>query len=206
MSFFSSRSWLPIVLLAAAVPAQQLTLRGELDEGRSTGCYYCPNVPYTIKFSETPVRSSSGVDLAAYKALGEQLELIGTWDTSTNPAGLDVSAVNVVSQSLSVSNTAATGAKLRFTTSGAPGSLAATAIAFGNGFLPLFGSTAMLLDPASIVVLGANTLDVSGTWRFNLAVPANPGLVGVRFWSQSLLLPTNGTPYSSNPRVTLVDR
>ncbi|MEZ5964881.1 MAG: hypothetical protein R3F56_13660 [Planctomycetota bacterium] len=193
-----------LLALAAALPAQTLHVRGELDEGRSTGCYYCPNVPYTVKFSETPVRSST-VDLQFYKNLSAQLILHGTWDTSVNPAGLNVSSVEIVSESLGVSNTARTGTSLRFTVSGPAAAPAGVIIAQGAGFLQLFQS-ALLLDPASLLVLGAGALGAQGSWRFELPIPADPQLIGFRFWSQALIVPPNDVPYWSNPQRTLIDR
>lgn len=206
-AIFKSRCAMATVLTlltTVTLSAQQtLTLRGELDEGRSTDCYYCPNVPWTIKFSETPVRSKT-IDLKPYKDASAQLVLTGYWDTSVTPHGLEVTSVRVVTESFSVNNSARTGQPLRFTTYGPSGSPAATVIASGNGFLPLFG-TALLLDPSSLFVLGANVIQ-GGLWRFDLAIPSDPSLVGIRFWSQSLVVPPNAAPYSTNPGRTTVDR
>ncbi|MCA8956832.1 MAG: hypothetical protein KDC87_12215 [Planctomycetes bacterium] len=195
-----------LLLLAAAPLASQqtLTLRGELDEGRSTGCYYCPNVPYTIKYSETPVRSST-VDLSYYKALSAQLILHGNWDTTKTPAGLEVTRVEVVTESLSVGNTAKLGSPLRFSIYGPAGSVARPAVALGNGFLPLFQS-ALLIDPLTLVPIGTNTIDSSGQWRFDLTVPNDAGLVGLRFWTQALIAPPSATPFLSNPERTQIQR
>ncbi len=192
------------ILTTATLSAQQtLTLRGELDEGKSTGCYYCPNVPWTIKFSETPVRSKT-IDLKPFKDASAQLILTGYWDRSVTPHGLEVTSVQVVTESLSVNNSARTGQPLRYTTYGPSDSVAATVIASGNGFVPLFG-TALLLDPASLFLLGANVIN-GGQWRFDLVIPSDPSLIGIRFWSQSLVVPPNAAPYSTNPGRTTVDR
>ncbi|MCB9880249.1 MAG: hypothetical protein H6832_00080 [Planctomycetes bacterium] len=100
---------------------------------------------------------------------------------------------------------ARTGTSLRYTTYGPAGSIAATVIAGGNGFVPLFG-TALLLDGSSLTLLGASVLGGAGSWRFDLPIPANASLVGLRFWSQSLVISPSGSPFSTNPGRTLIDR
>lgn len=207
MSLHSALLPLSIALLAAAasLSAQQTTtLRGELDEGRSTGCYYCPNVPYTIKFSETPVRSSV-VNLAAYHALSQQLVLTGSWNTSTRPAGFDVTSVEVVAASLGFPRGARTGAHERFDVDGPAGAFAATFLAFGSGFVPVF-DTALLLNPSILIQIDSGTLDAQGNRRFDLPIPANPALAGLNVWTQSVIVPASGLPYTSNPGRTTIDR
>lgn len=207
MSLRSTCIAFTLALLGALAPlsAQQtLTLRGELDEGRSTGCYYCPNVPYTIKFSETPVRSSV-IDLAPYQLSSQQLILTGTWDTSTRPAGFNVTAVQVVGESLGFPTNARTGATERFDINGPAGTPTATFLAFGSGFVPLFGA-ALLLNPAVLIEIDSGVLDAQGNRRFGLPVPANAALAGLNFWTQSILVPASGQPYFSNPGRTTIDR
>jgi hypothetical protein len=190
--------------LAPLAAQQTMTLRGELDEGRSTGCYYCPNVPYTIKFSETPVRSTV-VDLEPYHLASQQLILTGTWDTSTRPAGFNVTSVQVVEESLGFPTHARTGTNERFDVNGPAGTPTATFLAFGSGFVPLFG-TALLLNPTVLIEIDSGVLDAQGNRRFDVPVPANPALAGLNFWTQSILVPANGQPYFSNPGRTTIDR
>ncbi|MBK8976199.1 MAG: hypothetical protein IPM29_09745 [Planctomycetes bacterium] len=207
MSFRSSLQIISAALFAtlSTLSAQHtLTLRGELDEGRSTGCYYCPAVPYTVMFSETPVRSAT-VDLAYYKALSAQLILTGFWDTSRTPAGLEVTGVVVVTESLSFPTSARTGGTERFVIHGPAGAFGATLFALGNGFTPALG-TALLIDPATTVVLDSGLLDGQGTLRSDVPIPAHPALVGLRFWTQAVIAPAGGVPYTSNPGRTLIDR
>ncbi|MFO1051084.1 MAG: hypothetical protein U1F36_02570 [Planctomycetota bacterium] len=206
----SLRRILPLATLALtlALPSlrsqQILTLRGELDEGRSTGCYYCPNVPYTVKFSETPVRSST-VNLAFYKAQSSQLVLTGVWETSTTPPGLNVLSVQVTTNSLTFPTNARTGNTERFTTHAEVGAFAATVISIGSGFVPLF-DTALLLNPAVLVVMDAGVTNAQGDFRIDFNMPSDPALIGARFWSQSVIVPPTGTPYTSNPGRTFIDR
>ncbi len=199
-----------LLLLAAAPLASQqtLTLRGELDEGRSTGCYYCPNVPYTVKFSETPVRSAT-VDLQFYKDLSAQLVLTGIWDTSTTPAGLEVTSVTVVGETLSFPTNARTGRDARFIVHGPAGAGASTQTALmlslGSGFLPLFGSAA-LIDPSTALVVDAGPLGLDGQRETTLPVPTDAGLIGLRLWSQAVITPAGSQPLFSNPGRTDIDR
>lgn len=205
MTSLRSRVLRASLALAAALPVtaqQTLTIRGELDEGRSTGCYYCPNVPYTVKFSETPVRSTV-VNLAPYHAASQQLILTGIWDTSTNPPGLNVTSVEVVSESLSFPTNARVGANERFDVYGPAGAASATLIGFGSGFTSLFNS-ALLLNPALLMVIDNTPLDGTGRNRFNFPIPDNASLAGLNFWSQSVIVPQTGLPYFSNPGRTTV--
>ncbi len=206
MTTKSLLSLLGLLFGAATLSAQShsMTLYGDLDEGRSTGCYYCPNVPYTIRYSETPVRSTT-VDLAYYKALSLPLRLDGTWDTTTTPPGLNVTSVQLISQMFQVSNTARTGSNLRFSANGAAGEVAITVVAFGQGFLPIFDS-AMLIDPGTAFVLSMDLLDTQGSVRFDLPIPDAPELIGLRFWSQAAFFSNSALPYVSNPQRTLIDR
>ncbi|MGE0144258.1 MAG: hypothetical protein AB7I19_11790 [Planctomycetota bacterium] len=196
-----------VTLLATLPPLMAqatMTLRGELDEGRSTGCYYCPNVPYTIKFSETPVRSTV-VDLEPYHLASQQLLLTGTWDTSTRPAGFHVTAAQVVAESLGFPTNARTGASERFDVQGPAGSPSTTFLAYGSGFVPVF-DTALLLNPAVLIEIDSGVIGPQGGRRFLLSIPADPALAGLNFWTQSILVPPTGSPYFSNPGRTTIDR
>lgn len=190
---------LPLSLaLSTSLAAQQtMTMRGELDEGRSTGCYYCPNVPYTIKFSETPVRSTV-VNLAPYHLASQQLLLTGYWDTTTTPAGFNVQSVQVVNESLSFPTHGRIGSNERFDVNGPAGAASATFIAFGSGFTPLF-NTALLLNPALILAIDSGPLSASGSRRFTFPIPDNDSLVGLNFWSQAVIVGSGMEPYFTNP-------
>lgn len=191
------------VLFCASLTAQSLTIRGSLADGRQTGCYYCPSVPYALKYSETPVHSSSGIDLAFYKNLNQDLVLSGVWDTSTNPASLDVAAVTLTNQSLQTPNSVRIGASMRFSLAGGANEFAFTVVAFGNGFVPLFDS-AFLIDPLTSFLLDLSQLDSSGDLRFNQTIPNDPLLVGLRFWSQAVFVAADQTIWFSNPEATEV--
>ena len=145
------------------------------------------------------------MNLAAYHALSQQLVLIGTWNTSTRPAGFDVTSVEVVGASLGFPRGARTGANERFDVDGPAGAFAATFLAFGSGFVPVFG-TALLLNPSILIQIDSGTLDAQGNRRFDLPIPANAALAGLNVWTQAVIVPASGLPYTSNPGRTTIDR
>ena len=85
VSLFSALSFAATSLL----PAQTVTLRGELHDSLIGGCYYCPTSHWVIKNSETPV-TSSVVNLALF--VNKQLALTGTWNATSKPPALNTGA------------------------------------------------------------------------------------------------------------------
>ena len=154
-----------------------------------------------IKNSETPV-TSSVVNLALF--VNKQLALTGTWNATSKPPALNVTSVIEVLESMSATGSASLGGRLRFTTDGAPNDVTAQAIALKPGFFPILG-TAMTLDYATLLVIGAGTLDGSGEFKTEVPIPNSASLVGLHLLSEALIVPANNSAiYSTNPRLSVV--
>jgi hypothetical protein len=191
------------LLVAAALTAQQqVELRGELVDGRATGCYYCPNVGFAIKFSETPVHSST-INLTPF--LQQQVQMVANWNGSLSAPDFDVTAISIVTETFSDAGGARISQNFRFTTHAGPGDLAFNAIAFGNGLAVPFGTLAILINPANAVLLGFGVTDGNGEFRTTVQLPNDPALVGLRVFSQGVVAPVNGDPlFGTNPRASFI--
>jgi hypothetical protein len=203
MSLSLSMRLVSTLLAAAALTAQQqVELRGELVDGRATGCYYCPNVGFAIKFSETPVHSTT-INLTPF--LQQQVQMIANWNGSLSAPDFDVTAITIVTETFSDNGGAQISQNFRFTTHAGAGDLAFNAVAFGHGLVVPFGSLAILLDPNNAVLLGIGVTDGSGEFRTTVQLPNDPALVGLRVFSQGVVAPVNGNPlYGTNPRASFI--
>lgn len=190
------------ILFAAALSAQTVTVRGELGDGRATGCYYCPGSRYVVKWTETQIDSST-INLALY--LNQQLQLTGTFNGTLARPSIDVTAVQVVTETYSFSGQSRIGSRLRPSTHAAAGDLAFNLIALDAGFASAGGSMTVLMDPATTMVLGFGVCDNNGEFRSNADIPNVPALVGQRVFGQSMIVPiAGGLPFGSNPDVAIV--
>ncbi|MBL8897244.1 MAG: hypothetical protein JNM84_06440 [Planctomycetes bacterium] len=182
---------------ASDASAQTVRLRGEVVNGRATGCYYCPGYEFALKWTETAIASRM-VSIGAF--LHQQVEVEGVWDPSTNPPHLEVSAIRAVPETFSIDGTERIGDRMRFTSTGTPGELAANFLGFDAGFFPLGGTLAMTLDPQTMFFLGAGAMNGNGEFKSDVNLPNDPRLVGLRFIGQALM--TSGGAaviFSTNP-------
>jgi hypothetical protein len=177
--------------------AQTVRLRGEVVNGRATGCYYCPGYEFALKWTETSI-ASRVVSIGAF--LHQQVEVEGVWDPTTNPPHLEVSAIRAVAETFSIDGTERIGDRMRFTCTGTPGELAANFLGFDAGFFPIGGTLAMTLDPTTLIYLGAGQMNGNGEFKTNVNLPNDPLLVGIRFIGQGLMTANGGTDiFSTNP-------
>lgn len=188
------------LLTSATVSAQTVVVRGQIQSGRATGCYYCPSVPWALKYSETPITSSS-VNLNLY--LGLDVEITANWNGSTSAPSLDVTAVSIVSQSFSFAGQGRLGQDFRFTVNGTPGDFAINAGSFDRSFLA-FGQLGFFLDPTVAFVLGIGAIDGGGQFRSVLSIPNDPSFVGLHVFGQGLIAPANGALYTTSMRADFV--
>ena len=196
------RSFVLAASAAAPALAQTVVVRGELVDGRATGCYYCPQVQFAIKYSETPVRSST---IALAQFLGQQVELTGTWNGSTTSPAIDVTSAQIVAETLTINGSGRIGDRFRFSAHGTPGSLAVNAGAAAHGFVVPFGAgLAMLLEPVTTFVFGIGFVAGDGEFKTDVRIPNNPAFIGMRVFSQSLLTPSGGALFATNPRADSV--
>lgn len=181
--------------LASILPAQVVTMRGEVADGRATGCYYCPGYQYVIKWIGTRL-DASVVNLAPY--LNQQVEVTGNWNGSLTTPIITVTAVRLVAESFSIAGSTRIGDKLRLNSISTTGDLAANVIAFSRSFVPML-PLVVSLDPATAFVLGSGATNGNGEFKSDLDIPNDPALVGLRVYGQGLVVPQVGLPFFTNP-------
>ena len=174
--------------LVAQVP---IVLRGEVTDGSAAGCYYCPGFSHVIKFSGTALASTT-IDLTPYH--NQYCKLTGTW----NGAVVEVSAVEVVAESFSISGNAHIGTTIDFTAHGTNGDFAANALSLGTACGVPFADCGVLLNGSSLSMLGLGVLDNNGEYECSVDIPDAPALVGLRVFGQALMLPLNGPIWMTN--------
>lgn len=185
------------VVLAASLTAQSSVVRGELADGRATGCYYCPGYQYVIKFVGTQLASPT-VNLNLLQ--NQMVEFTGNWNGSV----FTVTAAQVVAQSFSITGNPSLGRRVRCNAQGTPGDVAINAIGVGTGFVVPFGTMTVLLDPATATVMGVGVVNGAGEFKSDLDIPAVPALVGVRVTGQAFFAPLTAPMFSSNVDTTVI--
>jgi hypothetical protein len=177
--------------LAPTLTAQAAVVRGELADGRATGCYYCPGYQYVIKWVGTRIESST-VNLAAF--LGQQVEFTGDWDGTI----FHVTAAQVVPTSFDLIGNGSIGNRYRCNAQGAPGEVALNAISLGTMFTIPLPTVAALLHPATTVVMGIGTVSTNGEFKSDVDIPDNPALIGLRINGQAFFASTAAGPFRSS--------
>lgn len=175
----------------------QYQIRGEVEAGQVSTCYYCPTVTsYVIHGSETPITSSS-VSLASY--VGQHVILTGNWGTVGSLPIFDVTAVQATSSSFSINGNSSIGSTVHFTATAPSGDLVVNIISMNAGVVPLSSEATLLLNPGQLGILDAG-FAANGQFETDLAIPSVPSLVGLHFFGQALILPASGAPlFMSEP-------
>lgn len=184
-----------LLALSTLLPAQVVHMRGEVVDGRATGCYYCPGYQYVIKWIGTRLDGSL-VSLAPY--LDKQVDLTGTWNGSVVTPIITVTSIQLATESFSISGTTRLGDRLRFNAIAPQGTMAANVLGFARAFVPML-PLVFNLDPTTAIVLGSGPTNGAGEFKSDLSIPNDPALVGLRFYGEALIVPPASIPYWSNP-------
>lgn len=194
----SLRVSLLFAALASVAAAQNtIQIRGQVEAGQVSTCYYCPTVTnYVIHGSETPIRSST-IDFSTL--LGQHVILTGTWGGTASVPVFDAVSAQVTTAQFSLNGNSSIGNTVRFIASAAVGDLVANVIAMNAGILTITPNTTLLLNVAQAAVLDAGIV-TSGQFRTDLTIPNNPALVGLHFFGQAVVMPGNGAAmYATSP-------
>ena len=196
MRLFSAA--LVVASLATAVDAQvPVTVRCTPTDGSAAGCYYCPGYQNVIKWVGTRLQSST-INLVAYHDLDVVLQ--GTWNGSL----IDVTSVQIVGESFSISGNAHLGTFADYKTTGSDGDIAINFAALGTGFAVPIADVALQLDPTRMAVLDAGVIS-GGQYESQLAIPNVPSLVGLRIYGQGIVLTQAMTLWSTNVDTKVVN-
>ncbi len=186
-------AYLSALLLAASslVAQTPVVARGEVTDGSAAGCYYCPGFSHVIKFTGTQLASPT-INLALYH--DQMCEMVGTW----NGTVLEVSSIQVVSESFSIGGNSSIGHTVRLTTQATPGDFGINLAALGTTFAVPFLDLALMMDPASSLIMGGGPVNGNGEYKSDLDIPNDPSLVGLRFFGQAAIITSAGAMYTSN--------
>lgn len=176
----------------AALPlaAQQVEVHCTPTDGSAAGCYYCPGFETVIKWNGARLHSST-INLVPFHDLDVVVQ--GTW----NGTQIEVTSIQVTTESFTISGNGSIGNHFDFTSFGASGGLALDLVALGTSFMAI-GSLALQLDPVTAVILGAGALNGAGEFKSRLDIPNNPSLVGLRLDGQGVILQPGGVIYTTN--------
>lgn len=183
---------LALALLTTTVATAQtpVTLRCTPTDGSAAGCYYCPGYETVIKWVGTRLHSAT-INLVQYHNLDVRMQ--GTWNGNT----VEVTSVQIVGESFSISGNAHIGNNCDFSVTGTDGDLAINFAALGNGFSVPLGDLAVQLNLLQMAVLDAGVIS-GGEYQSTLDIPNVPGLIGLRFYGQAVVMEQNFNLYSTN--------
>lgn len=197
---FASLFSAAVLAISALLPAQTVTMRGEVVDGRATGCYYCPGSQYAIKWVGTRLDGSQ-VNLAPF--LDQQCELTGNWNGNLTTPVVTVTSIRLLPDTFSITGNTRIGNRVRYNTAAIAGDLVANVLGFNRSFFPML-PLVFSLDPASAFVLGSGPAGGNGEFKSDLDIPNDTALVGLRIYGQGLVLPTLGVPYWTNPDTKVI--
>jgi len=178
-----------LALLAVDASAQQVTLRGKVEDVSGGGGFFVDCTDTTL--------TSSTIDLNAF--VGQQVELSGTWNGSSDAPSVDVAAIAAVARLFEVGGGGKLGDEARFKVTSDPGDVAIMFVALDDGFLPARKNGVLLLDFATMLHVATGTVGGDGTFEVKGTIPNDPALDGLVVHGQSLVAFTAGGAVLSNP-------
>lgn len=190
MSAFARSVCFATLCLGAAQPAlAQIQIRGQVEAGQVSTCYYCPTVTsFVLHGSETPI-SSNTVNLSAL--VGQHVLLSGTWGGTPALPIFQVASAQVVTSDFSINGNSSIGNTVRFITNAATGDIVANVMAMNAGVMTLTSDATLLLNVNQAAVLDAGVVTTS-QFRTDLAIPNVPSLIGMHFFGQGVVFPGGG--------------
>lgn len=182
------RSVLALVLLSSVAAAQQVTLRGKVEDGPGRGQFLvdCTNTALT----------SSNVNLNLFN--GQHVQIKGVFNGAPGAPSVDVVSIQPVAEIFELRGNPEVGAKIRFGATYTPGTRVAFHVALKPGFRPVSLATGTFFLDRSAARLASGVISQRGNLELELAMPNDPTLVGQTAYAQAVLV-TNGKVILSNP-------
>lgn len=178
-----------LAFFAVDASAQQVTLRGQVENVAGGGGFFVDCTDTTL--------TSSTIDLNAF--VGQQVELSGTWNGSSDTPSVDVAAITAVAKLFEVGGGGKLGDEARLKVTSNPGDVAILFVALDDGFLPAHKNGVLLLDFATMLHVATGTVAGDGTFEVKGTIPNDPALDGLVVHGQSLVAFTGGGAVLSNP-------
>jgi len=177
------------VLFTSLASAQNVHLRGQIEDA---------DVGFGFVIDCTDIAlTSSAVDLNQFMDM--HFEADGVFNGSATAPAIDITSIQVVPKSFSISGGASIGGRMDFVATANPGDMAILAASLDSG-ATLLGSSVLMLDPQSMLVLGTVVANVNGEGKISIHLPSNQALVGLEVFGQAAIFPSAGGPYYlSNP-------
>ncbi len=164
------------LLLSSSATAQQVTLRGEIDD--------TPGGTFVLDDTSVAL-SSSAQNLAAF--LGQRVTLTGDWNGSFTAPSIDVLSVAPSAEQFDFDGLLRIGSGSSIELVGEPGRLASGLLSLGSSFLPLRRGEVALIDPVQRVWTGTGILEPDGELDLSFSVPDDPSLVGIQVFGQGVV-------------------
>lgn len=186
----------PLFLLALPSPAQEVTLRGKVEDVQGTQNQF-------VLDCTAAALTSTQFDLNAF--VGLSVELSGTWNGSSTAPSLAVTAIATTDESYEIGG----GAKLgeisvqRF--AAAPGTAVLGLLSLQPGFLPLGEPGTVLIDLGQSVLQASGVVGGSGVLELPFLIPNNPNLLGLDFYGQGALIAGAGVTLTNPDCKTVED-
>jgi hypothetical protein len=186
---------LPLSLLCLPTLAQEVTLRGKVEDVQGT-----PN-QFVIDCTNTAL-SSTLFDLNLF--VGQSVELSGTWSGSPTAPAVQVTQIQAIPETYEIGGGAKLGELSVQGFTAAPGTAVLGLLSLQPGFLPLPGSGTVLIDLGQTVLQASGVIGGSGVLELPFLIPNNPNLLGLDFYGQGALI-AGGNVTLTNPDCKTVD-
>lgn len=179
-----------LLALAATAPAQDVVLRGKVEDVSGT------TNRFVVDCTDTAL-TSAAFDLNAW--VGQQVELTGTWNGSSASPSVEVTAIAPIAESFEIGGGAKIGDQAVFAVTSNPGDLTVMFAALGAGFAPTRRAGTLLLDANPIVEIGSGVVRGDGRLEITVDIPDDPSIVGIEVFGQALIAFAAGGKTWSNP-------
>lgn len=179
---------LSVFLLCSVAAAQDVTLRGKVEDVRGTR-------QFVVDCTDTHL-TSSRFDLNAY--VGQHVVLKGTRIAGPGVPLVEVISIALAKEIFEIPGNPAIGQKLRFSATYTPGSRVIFYAALGSGFRGLGRAGTFLLDPRSSFRASTGIIPALGQLETAIRMPDDPALVGLTAYGQAAIL-SGGALFFSNP-------
>ena len=179
-----------VAIAAAAAPAQQVSLRGKVED--------MPSQPgrFIVGCTATEL-TSSVVDLNA--SVGQQVELTGSWNGSSSAPVVDVATLNTVAKLFEVGGGGQIGTDLKFKVTSSPGDFTIMFAALDSGFMPAHKAGVLFLSLTPMLTVASGFVAPDGTLEVKGQIPNDPSLAGIEVHGQAFVSFTTGGATLSNP-------
>ncbi|MEQ8766536.1 MAG: hypothetical protein RL885_21665 [Planctomycetota bacterium] len=170
-----------IVALSTAVSAQDILLRGKVEDVSGTNQFVidCTNV----------MLQSNAFNLNNF--VGQQTEIVGTNVGTPQAPIINVSAIQVIPRIFEIGGNGKIGREFQLEVAGTPGDRAWIFPASGPGFGPSNSWGTFLLNSINTPI-ASGVIPGNGLLQIQIPIPNNPALVGRTVYGQALVESNGG--------------